>query len=60
MLQECNKFREHQAREILIENLEEQQRIKEEAVKLLKKKIVDSNISLQELEHAIQCQHIDE
>lgn len=60
MLQECNKFREHQAREILIECLEEQQRIKKEAVTLLKKKIVDSNASLEKLEHVIQRQQIRE
>ena len=39
MLQECNKFREHQSREILITTLEEQLRQREEGLELLKKEI---------------------
>jgi MED7 protein len=35
MLQECNKFREHQAREILIELLEEQLVARKELLKEL-------------------------
>ena len=39
MLQECNKFREHQAREILIETLERQLERREEGLEVLKGKI---------------------
>ena len=37
MLHECNKFREHQAREILIQTLEEQLLIRQSAISLLRK-----------------------
>mmetsp|Transcript_39739 Transcript_39739/g.45270 ORF Transcript_39739/g.45270 Transcript_39739/m.45270 type:complete len:95 (-) Transcript_39739:58-342(-) len=36
MLQECNKFREHQAREVLIELLEKQLTKRKAALKVLK------------------------
>lgn len=39
MLQECNKFREHQAREILINVLEKQLEERQEAVKALRSEI---------------------
>jgi hypothetical protein len=39
MLQECNKFREHQAREILIETLERQLGRREEGLRLLREQI---------------------
>jgi hypothetical protein len=39
MLQECNKFREHQAREILIETLERQLERREEGLSLLREHI---------------------
>jgi MED7 protein len=39
MLQECNKFREHQAREILIELLEEQLVARKELLKELQENI---------------------
>ena len=39
MLQECNKFREHQAREILINTLEQQLTSRREGLTLLKGEI---------------------
>jgi hypothetical protein len=36
MLQECNKFREHQARELLIELLEEQLAMRQKLVQELR------------------------
>lgn len=54
MLQECNKFREHQAREILIESLEEQQKMRKDAIESLKNKIALSNSALDQLEKALQ------
>jgi len=39
MLQECNKFREHQAREILIETLETQLRDRQKALEVLQDQI---------------------
>jgi len=39
MLQECNKFREHQAREILISTLERQLERRREGLAFLRKKI---------------------
>uniref|UniRef100_A0A7S1YMN3 Mediator of RNA polymerase II transcription subunit 7 n=1 Tax=Grammatophora oceanica TaxID=210454 RepID=A0A7S1YMN3_9STRA len=43
MLQECNKFREHQAREILIELLEKQLEKREEALESLQVQINKAN-----------------
>jgi MED7 protein len=43
MLQECNKFREHQAREVLIELLEKQLAGRREALSLLKAQVHKSN-----------------
>jgi hypothetical protein len=39
MLQECNKFREHQAREILIELLEEQLTVRKALLQELQENI---------------------
>lgn len=39
MLQECNKFREHQAREILIELLEKQLKSRQDVLKDLKEEL---------------------
>ena len=39
MLQECNKFREHQAREFLIQLLEEQLEARNGAIKKLKEQV---------------------
>ena len=49
MIQECNKFREHQAREILINTLEEQLRQREEGLELLRKEIGEAESALEKL-----------
>ena len=49
MLKECNKFREHQARELLIELLEKQLADRESALKVLNQNVNDSNRALEEL-----------
>ena len=46
MLQECNKFREHQARENLIELLEEQLRARKTAIGELREQIDKANTLL--------------
>ena len=46
MLQECNKFREHQAREILITTLEEQLECRREGLATLKKQIGEADDAL--------------
>lgn len=46
MLQECNKFREHQAREILIGTLEQQLEQRQEGLKLLKEQIDGADVAL--------------
>ena len=46
MLQECNKFREHQAREILITTLEEQLKQREAGLELLKREIKEADGAL--------------
>jgi MED7 protein len=46
MLQECNKFREHQAREILIEMLEEQLAERQKLVRKLREQITKSKAAL--------------
>ena len=43
MLQECNKFREHQAREVLIELLEKQLVGRREALSVLKEQVQKAN-----------------
>ena len=53
MLQECNKFREHQAREILIQTLEEQLMVKQEALKQLKEHLAEADAALTAI-HAIE------
>lgn len=52
MIQECNKFREHQAREILIATLEQQLKQREEGLDLLKKEIGDADDSLNALKQS--------
>ena len=49
MLKECNKFRQHQAREILIEILEAQLADRQRAAKELNVQVDESNIVLSEL-----------
>ena len=50
MLQECNKFREHQAREILIETLEQQLERRKEGLSLLNKQITEADDALAALQ----------
>ena len=49
MIQECNKFREHQARETLIELLEQQLLERQTAVTELNKQILTANSVLDKL-----------
>lgn len=46
MLQECNKFREHQAREILIETLERQLECRREGLAMLQRQIGEADDAL--------------
>lgn len=46
MLQECNKFREHQSRELLIEMLEEQLTERQKLVRKLREQITKANAVL--------------
>ena len=48
MLQETNKFREHQSRELLIEILEKQNEEREKFIKELEDKIVQADALLDE------------
>ena len=50
MLQECNKFREHQAREILIETLEQQLERRKEGLSFLNKQITEADDALAALQ----------
>jgi len=50
MLQECNKFREHQAREILISTLEQQLDRRQEGLELLKKQIEEADKAIVSLQ----------
>lgn len=43
MLQECNKFREHQAREILIELLEKEQESRKQIIEKLRNQVEDAD-----------------
>jgi len=49
MLQECNKFREHQAREVLIETLEGHLNQKRDALEEMRSEIEKTDVSLAEL-----------
>lgn len=49
MLQECNKFREHQAREILIATLEQQLEQREEGLRLLRDQIREAEDALEKM-----------
>lgn len=49
MLQECNKFREHQAREILIDTLELQLQRRTLGLELLKERIRSADDALEGL-----------
>ncbi len=53
MLKECNKFREHQAREVLIETLETQLENRQAALKELNDQIAESDIMLEKLKHMV-------
>ena len=57
MIQECNKFREHQARETLIELLEQQLLERQTAVAELNKQIQSANVVLDKLK---QIKSIDD
>ena len=46
MLQECNKFREHQAREILIATLEQQLNRKKDGLAMLREQINEADDAL--------------
>ncbi len=50
MLQECNKFREHQARELLIDTLELQLQRRTLGLELLKEKIQSADNALVRLQ----------
>lgn len=50
MLQECNKFREHQAREVLIELLEKQLVGRRKALSVLKDQVQKANEVLEIME----------
>ncbi len=50
MLQECNKFREHQAREIFIETLETQLNDRQNALSVLKEEIEKTDEALEKFE----------
>ena len=50
MLQECNKFREHQAREIFIETLETQLEDRQKALVVLKDEIEKTDNALEQFE----------
>lgn len=43
MLQECNKFREHQAREILIDLLEKEQEDRKKILENLRSQVADAD-----------------
>jgi len=49
MLQECNKFREHQARELLIELLENQLSKRQEALDEIKEEVGKADYALDEI-----------
>lgn len=49
MLQECNKFREHQAREILIDTLEKQLECRTAGLASLNKQIGEADAALEAL-----------
>jgi multidrug resistance efflux pump len=46
MLQECNKFREHQAREVLISMLQQQLESRQAALSELKEEVREAEIAL--------------
>jgi len=50
MLQECNKFREHQAREILISTLETQLEARREGLAVLRSQIAEADDALAALQ----------
>lgn len=49
LLKECNKFREHQARELMIQTLEKQLSDRKSAVQELRHQISEANKCLMEL-----------
>jgi len=53
MLQECNKFREHQAREVLIQTLEGHLRQKRIALEEMRVEIEKTNITLAQLDAVV-------
>lgn len=59
MLQECNKFREHQAREVLVETLEDHLRQKRTALEEMREEIKKTDSTLAQLE-AVVVGDVDE
>lgn len=51
MLQECNKFREHQAREVLIDLLEKEQQDRKEIIKNLRSQVAEADELLEKIEN---------
>lgn len=52
MLQECNKFREHQAREILIDLLEREQQYRKKIIANLESQIADADKLLESIKES--------
>lgn len=53
MLQECNKFREHQGRETMIETLEKQLEEKQKSLNLVRGEILNANEVLKDLSMSV-------
>ena len=51
MLQECNKFREHQAREILIDLLEKEQQDRKRIIENLRSQVAEADELLEKIEN---------
>lgn len=57
MLHECNKFREHQAREFLIQNLENQLDIRRSAVNHFRREIAVAKLALKQIQEVTTARH---
>jgi hypothetical protein len=51
MLQECNKYREHQAREILIDLLEKEQQERIKIIENLRSQVVEADELLEKIQN---------
>lgn len=51
MLQECNKYREHQAREILIDLLEKEQQERIKIIENLRSQVVEADKLLEKIQN---------